>query len=354
MRELHTRESRVRIAQAVREQLHGLRMGRLGDVGGPSELLLGQLAKVQAGRRKLSLCLSRGWLSAAQKVMQGIESTLRDVPHYVSQVQRAMEACRTSIPTLRDVAEELAQVEDEFDRVTYDPKAGTVSVTTEPIELDGVFLGDFEVRLEVSQLSSGRPETMFRVIARDPHPAATNEAVCHPHVSDERMCCGDATTPIRSALESGRLSGFFMIVRSVLTHYNPGSPYVALENWSGVACHDCGYGVAEDDACYCQCCDRHFCSDCFSYCRRCDEYLCLGCMSECPVCQDPVCESCLTTCPDCDSQLCRTCEDEQQCPCIEEREEQENENEDEDSPVGLGQGSRGSQARTDEAGGTAA
>ena len=354
MRRSHTQGQRIRTAQTVREQLRRLRMDRLGNVGRQSELLLDRLERIRAARRRLGLCLSRGWMFAAKKIVQEMESTLRDVPHYVTQTQQAIDACGMSVPALRDVAEELAQLEDEFDRVTYDPKAGTVSVETEPIELDGVFLGDFEVRLEVSQLSSGRPETMFHVIALDPHPAATNEAVCHPHVSDERMCCGDATTPIRSALESGRLSDFVMIVRSVLTHYNPSSPYVSLENWSGIACHDCGYVVAGDDTFYCPGCDREFCSDCYSHCRRCDEYLCLGCLSECPVCQDQVCESCLTTCPDCDRPICRTCVDEEQCPCIEEREEQENEDNEGDRPAIIGQEGQDLPARTEEAGSTAA
>ena len=354
MRRSHAHEQRIRIAQAVREQLRRLRMDRLGNVGRQSELLFDRLERIRAGQRRLGLCLSRGWMFAAKRIVQEMESALPEVPHYVTQTQQAIDACGMSVPALRDVAEELAQLEDEFDRVTYDPKAGMVSVETEPIELEDIPLGPFQVRLNLQEIPNGRPQAAFSVIALEPNPAASNPSVEHPHVSDRQLCCGDGAMPIRAALESGRLSDFFSIVRSIVQTYNADSAYVTLENWSGVACHDCGYVVAGDDTFYCPGCDREFCSDCYSHCRRCDEYICLGCLSECPVCQDQVCESCLTTCPDCDRPICRTCVDEEQCPCVEEREEQENEDNEGDRPAIIGQEGQDLPARTEEAGSTAA
>ena len=63
------------------------------------------------------------------------------------------------------------------------------------------------------------------MIALDPHPAALNDAVTHPHVSDERLCTGDAGAAIQAALAAGRVFDFFTLVRSVLVTYNPESPY---------------------------------------------------------------------------------------------------------------------------------
>ncbi len=45
----------------------------------------------------------------------------------------------------------------------------------------------------------------YRVIALDPHPAAGNEMVTHPHVSDEHVCLGDATIAVKQALATGRV-----------------------------------------------------------------------------------------------------------------------------------------------------
>ena len=71
------------------------------------------------------------------------------------------------------------------------------------------------------------------------------------------------------ALAGGRICDFFLLVRSVLTCYNPDSAYVSLDNWHGVSCYECGYTTCPDDLSYCTTCDRDFCSDCASYCRRC-------------------------------------------------------------------------------------
>lgn len=163
----------------------------------------------------------------------------------------------------------------------------------------------------------------------DPHPASCNECVTHPHVSDERLCPGDAGAAINMALSAGRICDFFLLVRSVLTSYNPGSPYVSLDNWHGKACYDCGYVVDGDEIYWCCYCENDFCSDCSSYCRRCEDTFCRSCLEECQVCNDLICRSCMTSCPECNEQLCKNCLDDMECPCLKENEENK-ENQDEE------------------------
>ena len=136
---------------------------------------------------------------------------------------------------------------------------------------------------------------------------------------------GDAGAAISAALAAGRICDLFLLVRSVLMHYNPHSPFVSLDNWHGIACHECGYITSGDDVFWCAACEHDFCGDCSSYCRRCDESTCINCLENCPACDEPVCPSCMTRCPDCEEPICKTCLEEQQCPCIEENEENQDE-----------------------------
>lgn len=321
---------RVRIAQMIREQLQQLQRKRISTVHRQAGTLLDQVDRIRAGRRKLAICMSRGWSAATTKTVRSIGAALRDVPYHVTNTQQALEARQTKVPTVREIADEVRQLEDEFTRVDCNPSKRTVSVVTEPIELEGIYLGPFEVRLHIDRMASDNPQASFDVVALDSHPAAPNNVVTHPHVSDEQMCCGDASLPIKAAVEEGRLSDLFCLVRSVLETYNSDSPYVALNNWHGRPCHDCGYTLPEDEGYWCSSCERDFCDECSSCCGGCDETTCGECLSQCPTCDDRYCAACITTCPDCGETICRTCLENEQCPCIEEREQENEDDQEED------------------------
>src|SRR5690606_20967014 len=106
-------------------------------------------------------------------------------------------------------------------------RAGRLSVTTEPITLEGVYLGPFRIELDVDDLAAGECAD-YRVIALEPNPAASNCDVTHPHIQDEQLCEGEGRPLIRRALGEGRILDFFEFVASVLRAYNPESPYVSL------------------------------------------------------------------------------------------------------------------------------
>jgi hypothetical protein len=331
----------ARIAQKIREQLQQLQRRRIGDVHQQVGILLGQADRIRIGRQKLATCLLRGWSAAARITIRNIKAALLDMPHHVGIAQRAIETHAFRIPTLREIVEEIIQLEDEFSEVDYSLKNRTLSVVTEPIELDGTYLGPFEVRLHIDRIASENPQNVFDVVAQDPHPASSNNSVMHPHVSDEQMCCGDALLPIKAAVEGGRLSDVFILIRNVLQTYNPDSPYISLDNWHGRSCHDCGYVVAEDDVFWCSSCEYDFCDECASFCSGCSETTCGGCLKECPVCEDRYCAGCIKTCPDCGETICSSCLEDMQCPCIEEREQENEDDQGEDSDkepaVGIGE-----------------
>ena len=325
----------VNVAQKIREQMQALVQTRTRAVILRAETLYVTQVHLKSLRRKLQVALARGWDAAADKLARSIALVVRDMPMYVQNIENVVQARRTVIvPSLSCLLADLQQLKEELDGMRYHHGQGILAVTTEPITLEGVYLGPFEIQLFLNSLARDEPYSAYDIVALDPHAATCNTGVTHPHVNDQKLCAGDATTPISAALSTGRICDFFMLVRSVLTTYNSSSPYVSLNDWYGTSCYDCGYTVGGDDSRWCTSCEKDFCDDCASYCNVCDESTCNGCLEDCPACGEHVCPSCLTRCPDCEDRLCTKCLEEGVCPCHEE--EEDNENEQDDTPVEAG------------------
>src|SRR5437667_3334418 len=86
-----------------------------------------------------------------------------------------------------------ATLEDEFGDVEIDLRAKLVTVTTEPIILEGVHLGSFGIVLSWTELAGESGSNAFKIIAREENTASANDAVSHPHVNHQKLCAGDAT-----------------------------------------------------------------------------------------------------------------------------------------------------------------
>jgi hypothetical protein len=207
-----------------------------------------------------------------------------------------------------DVFGDLQSLEDEFVVVHCDLRQERLSVTTESIELEGVTLGPFEIRIDWSQKLLG-----YEVIARDPQPAARAPDVTHPHVECRQLCEGAGRLAIQSALCQGRLADFFIVVRQILETYNPHSAHVALDAWFGRDCPDCGGTLDDEDGSRCEECSTDFCGACVESCRVCDALNCDHCQEHCPECEAPVCPGCLTTCVRCNHNLCERCQNARSC-----------------------------------------
>ena len=314
------------IAHIIRRQLYALDEAKLLELVSQSDVVSGSIERCQTIRRKLGKCGPRRFQAAARRLRQQGIHALTDLRHELEFVVQQLNYIRPSIPSMRDVTEDLDQLKEEFSSWRYDRAENVLAVTTEPIELDSIYLGPFEISLHLQVLSDLSRRDACSVEALDPHPAAGADHVTHPHVSDNRLCAGEATTAIRTALEAGRISDFFLLIRSVLTTYNPESPYVSLDNWEGQPCADCGYRMHEESRYWCEACEQDFCDECASGCRCCDLTMCRGCLSGCQFCDEPVCGDCLVACVNCDTPCCKSCLENDLCPnCVEEMEHQDEE-----------------------------
>ncbi|MCA9091014.1 MAG: hypothetical protein KDA90_20525, partial [Planctomycetaceae bacterium] len=214
-------------------------------------------------------------------------------------------------PSLQLLVDELDSLFTEFVDVDISLKSRTLTVTTEPITLEEIDLGPFEISLRWDQLDQDVPYTIRAV---EPDAAASNSTVVHPHVQGQRLCEGDGRPAIARALSEGRIGEFFVLIRQVLRTYNEHSAYVPLESWHGVSCACCADEVSEDDAYTCDRCDCSLCSDCTRSCRECDIPLCYDCSRECVACETRYCRGCLPRCSDCNEHCCRDCLDGGRCP----------------------------------------
>jgi hypothetical protein len=275
--------------------------------------------------------INKGWLTGAENIRSRVSRNLNDFSYHLQRFKDIVNADETILPKLSDIYAELGQIEQEFGDIKFDPEEKTISITTEPITLEDIPFGPFEVKLFIDKISRLYSDSPYSMIALDPNPAGTNDCVTHPHVSDERLCEGDGHVAIRSAIEQGRFCDFFTLVVNILQTYNPDSPYVSLDDWEGISCYDCGCTVSDEDRYYCEYCDRDFCPQCSTYCQKCDTTICLGCAYECPSCNEPVCQNCTAKCKDCEEVFCQDClTEEGLCPSCEEN-RKENSDEEQES-----------------------
>jgi hypothetical protein len=217
-----------------------------------------------------------------------------------------MEQPAPEPPSLSTLLAELRQTEEEFGQLQIEWKQKFLAVTTESISLEGTYLGPFALQLGWRHLADGTAEECFEIVALDPNPAATDERVTHPHVKSRRLCAGRAAQALDHALNQGRLADAFCLVRSVLTHYNPGSPHVALNEWGGNECYDCGRSMGEESY-DCALCGRDYCEECARNCQTCDVIRCRECLTACAVCDELFCDGCLQPSAGSARKCCASC-----------------------------------------------
>ena len=277
---------------------------------------------------RLNQARERGWQGPVQELTVRLESECRDLKIQVqSAVERAklLATCGPS-PQASDVFREIAALDEEFDDVECDVRAGTLAVTTGPITLEDLKLGRFQVVLELQGVNSYTP---YRVIALDPNPAAKCESITHPHVRDEHLCAGHGYDAIRSALEQGRLYDFFMLINRVLHTYARGEAYSELNDWHWVRCADCDATSSEESRRECPECEAWICEDCGHVCQSCDQDCCGQCAAQCPRCRQWHCPACFQHCGGCHEDICPSCMEGDLCAsCYEDDCDAETDNQD--------------------------
>lgn len=319
----HERD-KFEVAHIIRRQLRMLEQAKLLELASQGGSLSNLVEQLQNIRHQVRRCAHRGYLAPANRIRERGIQTLVELHRETEHILGQYDYSSSPIPTVRNIVNDLMQLEDEFPAWRYEGTQRTLIVSTDPIELKGIYLGPFDISLQLDELSNHSQREMFIVTALDPHPAAGNDHVTHPHVSDEKLCTGDAGPSIRTALEGGRIADFFILVRSILTTYNPDSPYVKLEEWAGEECGECGYRMHEDSTYFCERCEQNYCDECIGWCRGCDLSLCQSCLDLCPECEESICTHCVTPCGNCESRCCQSCLTEDLCPtCIQEQEHQD-------------------------------
>ncbi|MFO0811579.1 MAG: hypothetical protein U0796_00060 [Gemmatales bacterium] len=211
----------------------------------------------------------------------------------------------------RDFYQDLVQLHEEFPEVKVNWDDSVLIVVTDSITLKQVELGAFALHFHWKQWAEDSNLACLQVIAEEPNSPEQNEEVTHPHVREKELCSGDAHLSLQKAFAEGRLAEAFLIIRAVLTNYNPASAYVRLEEWHGSPCYDCGQYSHDEDCGYCHGCHHDYCHECIHSCSSCDESRCLSCLDSCSVCEDRCCSGCLElTCTN--HYVCRSCRET--CP----------------------------------------
>lgn len=326
---MNTQHARDTCKAALRVRDHLLRAAndrvcRQSDHFGDLNYLLINLA--HAGSLLRRAC-RLGYHGAAVRLLRRIDRLSDDLRRHLDALPPRHHVYR-SVPTAPQLAGELRQIEEEFGAGSWQFDEQVLTVRTEPVRLEDIHLGPFSIELDLPGLgrfagAPGAGQHPFRVLALDPHPAAGNRHITHPHVSDERLCTGEASYAVSSALMDGRLADFFLIVRGLLQTYNPDSPYVPLDAWEGITCHDCGECVHEDDRYTCDQCDLEFCSGCVGTCHHCDDGACFGCLHKCEHCEEYHCNTCMKACGACGEPCCVDCLEDNLCPSCNNDKENE-------------------------------
>ncbi len=142
--------------------------------------------------RQRNLARQRGWDLAAERVQRELGEALRWMSTELIALADQLRPIPSKglVSSVGDIYADLIALRDEFGEVHSQSQQQTISVTTEAIELQGVYLGPFEICLDWSQLGTGSANS-YQVIALDAQPAESNECVTHPHVQDEALCEGE-------------------------------------------------------------------------------------------------------------------------------------------------------------------
>jgi hypothetical protein len=271
--------------------------------------------------RRIRRAEARGWRLAARRLRVDFQYALRNLLSPLETMDRELGATppATYSATAAEIFADLAELEERFGAVEWELKAHWLSVTTRPITLSGHYLGPFEIRLDWHRLQR---DPAYRILARDPQPAAAQEEVTHPHVRSEILCEGEGHLAIGRALAQGRFLDFFELVANVLETYNGDSAFVGLDVWNGLHCTDCGDLAGREESLVCERREDTVCSDCHSTCGRCEASLCSDCVGSCAYCRSSQCGHCLTRCAACREPVCSECLDlDERCPnCVEDDE----------------------------------
>ncbi len=141
--------------------------------------------------RKRQQAQRRGWNLAVLKLERELKTGVGQLIQQLTTLHGKLssDSPQQQISSVGEIYAELLAIEEDFGEVKWDLRAQSISVITERIELEGIYLGPFEICLDYGNQNTDG-SLHYRVIARDPNPAITNDSVTHPHVQSEVVCEG--------------------------------------------------------------------------------------------------------------------------------------------------------------------
>jgi len=280
----------------IARKLHGVWAGRPQPVPDSTRTwrdLDTAVAEVRRAQDRVHLAARYHLDLTVPRLKEELSGWIDNLARRVEQLRAEHTLAAYPVPELAEWIRELRQLEAEFGAVEVRWSDEVLRVVTEPIVLEDVELGPFAIEFGWDYSRRFRGARAFEVIALEPNPATGRDEVVHPHVEGRRLCAGEATEPLRQAVDEGRLADAFLLVHSVLTTYNPRSPYVPLSQWDGFRCANCARRDSESSRSECAACDCSLCSECSDSCCRCSETRCSECLTPCDVCDDRFCAACL-------------------------------------------------------------
>jgi hypothetical protein len=295
-----------RLALRAARKIHAHLSGLAGRPAAPDlpQASWNELSKTLAN---LHAAERRGWSVARQSLALEVDYLAGRVKRELEQLRQSLPAgpASVTIPAAGQIARDLFSLETEFAEVELNLRSRTVGVRTDPITLENVDLGNFWIVLHWDRIGQ---RSTYEIQAQVPSRPSGADGVIHPHVQDQRLCEGRGASAIRAALQSGRLSDFFLLVRQILENYNAPSAYVSLADWQNtIACGECGTPLRANACSRCEGCDRACCADCLAACQHCGNTVCDTCCGACSpgtsrcchACSPPAVASRPPACPSC-------------------------------------------------------
>jgi len=143
----------IRLSNLLLDSLYELKKAKLRQIQSVMEDFGIRCSDATKDSHLFRAAIERGWLTGAENIRSRIDRNLNDFSYYLQRFKELVNSDETVLPKMADIYAELVQIEQEFGEIKFDPKEKDISVTTEPIILNDIPLGPFEVRLAIDQIS---------------------------------------------------------------------------------------------------------------------------------------------------------------------------------------------------------
>ncbi len=188
--------------------------------------------------------------------------SLAEAEQAAAKLRLKKQGCLIKPPcTFMALVRNLIDLSERVPTLVFNRKTGTLWVHTMPVNLNGIFLGSFQLVLAVGRrnfLDQAELPLSVRMLG---YPGSKYQQ--HPHVRNDRLDFGDQTGQARAALYAGRLLEFFTLTSKILEKYQPWRAYTRLEsqgNQDERSCYECGDDRHENAGINCVSQGSVFCS----------------------------------------------------------------------------------------------